>query len=616
MLPVSVPFKPGETVISFASRLCAAHGIGFDLNGFLGYLGTNLAALLTGTDHALGRIAAMTGVPINCLRDHSVRIEPGSRMLRSERLAEETHYRSKIRVCASCLQEDIANCQERDWPIQIWQRLPWILGPIRACPIHICTLTDAENDAPARLGANWTDVALRSLASWTPDEAAPLVAHDFNLQRYLLGRLDGKKNDKTPFLDGLEWHAAARLSEMVGVLAVHGAVRNVDWLMAKDWHAAGNAGFQVLQSGKANLFALLDDQRAKLAGKGLGKEGPQATFGKFYTWLRDSAQHPAFDPVRSILREYVVERFPFEPGEIVLRKPVEARRWHTIRSVHKEFKVHPKRIRKILKAHGLTQPDSDRHIDDRVLIEPSVATRLFSSVADAIPLTQVEDYIGAGRVQSKLLAEAGHLKAIDGQGTSSLKWHMFPKGELDTFLSRLLANSVECDTVPPGCGTIPDVARRTVEKRAMKVVDLALSEPELWKGRLRGARGYLSLLLNVHQVRAILAVDRQAEIGIAEAARRIGTTERAVKALMRNGVLRSTLVKARNNVTLPMVEPEEIERFVRQFVSLNSLRKRHGNLFYTTHQIHQSFAISPALSGTEFFASFYNVADIEAALKA
>src|SRR3546814_5063239 len=60
----------------------------------------------------------------------------------------------------------------------------------------------------------------------------------------------------------------------------------------------------------------------------------------------------AYDPVREVIRQHIIETMPVGPSDHIFSIPVEARRVHSIRSAAQEAGAHPKRLRKLLHAAG------------------------------------------------------------------------------------------------------------------------------------------------------------------------------------------------------------------------------------------------------------------------
>lgn len=103
-LPVTVPLLPEETMLSFASRLAAANGVG-RLSNLCGHLGLDLKALVHGDESQIQRLAGYGGVDARDLMNRTFRpSDDGLVWFRSERLALSAIHRRRVRCCSSdCL---------------------------------------------------------------------------------------------------------------------------------------------------------------------------------------------------------------------------------------------------------------------------------------------------------------------------------------------------------------------------------------------------------------------------------------------------------------------------------------------------------------------------------
>ncbi|GMA77535.1 hypothetical protein GCM10025880_39520 [Methylorubrum aminovorans] len=72
---------------------------------------------------------------------------------------------------------------------------------------------------------------------------------------------------------------------------------------------------------------------------------------------------------------------------------------------------------------------------DAVAASPTLA-----DAADGLFMTEVKEYLGAGRVQTKLLVDGGFIKPMFPKRPELD--HLFRRRDLDTFLTRLFADAV------------------------------------------------------------------------------------------------------------------------------------------------------------------------------
>jgi hypothetical protein len=190
-----------------------------------------------------------------------------------------------------------------------------------------------------------------------------------------------------------------------------------------------------VQSGTAddNLLASL---QATYPYSGGATEGPQAVFGRIYQVLEFGREDPAFDPLRDLVGDFILDNFLVGPCDVVFGKPVEVRRLHLIRTLSKETRLHPKRLRKLLSSAGALPPDADDLVDGNCLFDAQAGSRIAREAA--VTTLSVRDagiYLNAPRVQRDMLYRFGilvpRLKAADHGAADQ-----FAPEDLDAFLGR------------------------------------------------------------------------------------------------------------------------------------------------------------------------------------
>lgn len=143
-------------------------------------------------------------------------------------------------------------------------------------------------------------------------EAVPERAQ--SLERYLCKKLG--RSSKKSWLDKLEFHVASQFCENFGLLLTRGPKARRIETTERQWLDAGAAGHEVLRHGPNRMLVTLEDLRRK-AGAGCHPHG--AILGTFLAWLTARSGDEAFEPVRRIVRTYVLDTFPVSAGSIVLR---------------------------------------------------------------------------------------------------------------------------------------------------------------------------------------------------------------------------------------------------------------------------------------------------------
>jgi len=569
-LAMKLPHGETETPTSFASRLAALNGCP-TLRDFCHDMDFTVYDLAHGKQHVLGRLERLGGVVQGELSPYALERTEDGFSLNGQRLRKQSLRRERIHVCPACLTRDIA-VREGPPALRAFARAYWSLAPIRTCPVHATALVGLDGH---RMGVHVYDFAravepMIAHLERMVGEAAPMPLSP--LESYLLDRLWSVERTSVASLDSLPWYAVARACEMIGAVASFGPRFNAGSMSTTDWVRAGGAGFRIITGDGRTFVDLIDDLRNASTAHDWGL---RATFGRLYEWLAHENEDPAYDPFRRILRERSIETMPFGPGDEIFGEPVAVRKIHSIRSAHYETGRHQKRLRKLLLEVGVIGDDDLAKTDDRILFPAEIAKNWLAETSEAMSLNAAGEYLNAPRVQIRMLFERGFIQPFV-VGGKQVRSHAFSRAELDAFLARLLNGAVPIDSVAQGQANIPDAGRQACCS-APEIINLILDGRLRWVGRLRSATGYLSVIVNVDEVRALIRLPDHGGLSLREVERRIQTSTMAVKALIREGHLPAQeAINPTNRCPQTIVMPADLEEFRATFVSLSELAKERG----------------------------------------
>ena len=604
-----LPPGAGETPTSLLSRHANLHGR--RLPGFCRDLSLHLQGIVDGFALALAALARIVGVDSAPLEAEAMRKVGGRRYEhKGEIVTSAVLSRATKRICPLCVAEDVEGAGgDRHAAHHAYGRSLWLLDPIRSCPRHGVALVavasgtspwEAHDFAGAVVPLVGDLDALRSLAR--PVEASPM-------EGYLRGRLEGRRG--SGFLDKLAWHAAADACQTIGAVAAFGRDAPLFARSDREWREAGDAGFVVASGGEAAIRAFLSELDRSYAGTRHATDGPQARYGNLHRRLAGTLDETDLDPLRDVVFRHVVETTPVGPGDTVLGRPVTRRVVHSIRSASLAFDVHPKRLRKILAAKGTVGEEAEGEPDERAVFPASEGNLvLLKDVAEALSLEEVAAHLGTGRVQTKLLVDAGivapfvALPAVKGSDKN------FAKRDLDEFLRRLTAVAVPVAEAPDGAHTIPDAARRA-HCGAAEIVAAITGGRLSWVGKLEGAEGYMSVLVDLAEIKRLVRGPPRTALTARDVEKRLRTSTRTVSALIENGVLpTSTIVNPVNRCPTRVVDDGDVAAFERDYVSLNGLSAERGKHFRVLQKGLSDAGVRPALNRDTYHATFYRRADL------
>jgi hypothetical protein len=155
---------------------------------------------------------------------------------------------------------------------------------------------------------------------------------------------------------------------------------------------------------------------------------------------------------------------------------------------------------------------------------------------------------------------------------------------------------------------IPEAARLAF-CMSEEVVRLILDGKLVRKWRLRGELGYMSVLVDIEEVRALVRGPDHGGFTGKALQDRLQTADRVIRKLIAGGQLKTeTVINPVNRCPTVVVPAEEVERFEREFVSLFALAKRQGRHFRAVKKELEAAGIEPALDPKKIGATFYRLA--------
>ena len=232
-------------------------------------------------------------------------------------------------------------------------------------------------------------------------------------------------------------------------------------------------------------------------------------------------------------------------------------------------------------------------------------------LATALTLTEVASRLGIDWRQAKQLVDAGHLTGMTPQVTGTAS-PCYASEDLDAFLDTLLASAATVHAAPDGACALPLAVRRA-QCRLVDMVDLVRGGSLRWVGHLADGGGLASILVDVVEVCARLRRAELAGYTRREVEQSLGIPTRTVNALIEKGLLGVTVQR---HPSVPrdilVVAREELDRFRSQYVRMTEAAKILGIPLPSLPRVLAGRGVEPALSKTEFGATFYQSERIEA----
>lgn len=274
----------------------------------------------------------------------------------------------------------------------------------------------------------------------------------------------------------------------------------------------------------------------------------------------------------------------------------------TIRSASVAFKLHPKRLRKLLHREGfvsdfqLVLPDSEI-----VLRSPGVGEFL-QGLAECMSLIQAGIYLNAPRPHERLLFEAGFIRPFIVADGEAIKDHGFRKSDLDAFLTAI---SADVSATGPELVSIPKAAKRA-NCSAAEIIRLLIDRKLTRVGRDPADHGYLSILVEPSEIEPIVRLPDHGCMSLREVEKAASWSTAVVKALVEKGHLasREVINPVKRNRQIA-VHPDDLQSFQETFVSLQTLAAEEGIHFLKLRDKLAGKGVRPAEGFDGVPATFY-----------
>ncbi|MEI4197051.1 TniQ family protein [Roseovarius sp. E0-M6] len=608
MLPV-LPLIEGESTVSWCSRLGPFHA-GLSGPDFLKLMQISRQSVVDTTDDCIGRLADLTGIAADRIRTSGVqRVGEARFKHRDEVFGMRFALRTHTSFCPACLLEDADPAGHSSG--QRVGRIGWMFSPVRTCPRHGLVLHRRPNSGFHEQFQDMTlvapdDAALEKLAGNAPS------ANTFGLQSYVERRFDGVSGPD--WLDTQDVDQATKACEMLGACLVFGAHTNLDRLSLGDWSEAGSAGFEAARDGVDGLRKALEEI-SRVSFRQISKGGPQAALSRMYQWLQFKKSKTDPGPIRDVVREFVLDTMPVDPGSTLFGTPVDTRRRHSLASLSRSTGVHQATLRRALKLTDVLLADVDA--DDQFTVDAGQGEKLADRICNSIPISKIPEYLNCNRTQAQMLVKRGTVsQLVPGLGRGGGVLTKVAVRDLDDFISRFRAHGTPVCQASDGMVDVinaSEIVRRPVMDIVQLVLDRKLTSLELLSEDL----GFRSVLVSPDEVRAVIS-ELEGEIGLSthDVAARLGIFTSGVThprtKVDRSGrpFLPSLETVASSGTVRHRFAEEELKRFQADYVALADLARARGKAPKVVAMELRKLDIKPIMRRELLNAAIYRRADL------
>mgnify|MGYP003113418995 FL=1 len=602
ILVPQVSLQEDESAVSWAIRT-ARHHVDLNLPEFLHDLQLPLPDLLSGKRSAMSTLSAVTGIDCETLIAHQPeRLQARQYGFRGHKFSSSFLGGTRTAYCPRCLLED-----EGRGDGQRIARWLWLFKVVKTCEVHGCALQFAAKTA-------WSD-QMRNLQTLAPEARDLHRLADQSeqrspspLQNYVLCRLRGKHTAE-PWLNSQDIEQAFRVSEMVGVLAGWGSKQKLGGFNDRDWEDAGRLGFAVTAEGEPGIRAAFFDVLRNMELRH-GRVGAHTVFGFFYEWLQFNKTGRDPGPIRTILRDFILENMAVSPGMDLLGEEVVKTRRHHAHSVAVKFNLHPKTVHRAFVSRGLISSEDPDRMTGMDTCEADVAEELAGELQRAVPVAKLPARMNATRPQVDMLLREGFLKPLDdGSRILTQVLRGVDAREVDRLLARLTKRAVYVSRATAGQVPIPQAAQEA--KRYSGEIMCSLLAGNLHNVEIvEGTKGYLALLLDPSEVQSVLPRDTShLPLTKKAAAEQLGVSLTALDLLL--GLKGNTPLIEWVEDRLPgpikvRIEQAEVNSFKRQYVTLGELIQRDGTNHWVVTGKLRAAGIDPVQDPKEIGVYLYD----------
>lgn len=557
-LLLTIPLQPGEGALAYLSRLAARNGVP-SARSFCTDWGLNYAHLVDGCPGELGRLAALSDVPVAELVAASIRKDGKVFHVRGERMVASSLRRNRFHVCPACLKTDIVGHDELRPHAAAYGRLAWQVEGVVTCTTHGIALVDLGAGS-ASTKHDFAGVVRPHLMRLDELIEASLRRPASELERYAVCRLGGHACSAA-FLDGLDLHVAIRFCEVIGALSIHGRGVHLRRVDETELHLAGSIGIGIAAAGERSLQHFLTTLRRDYPYGCRVRSGPRPPFTEFRAWLAGHAREDAYEPVRALLRRHLAESKPVD----IKDKPG----------------VFPGSTAAI--AYAVIMNKRPRIIRDRVprcfpdssVMPPNATASIATPPAREVPVADAAHRLGCSL--SLLLAMAAHRILLPIVGGGEACWrHVFSNNDLDALLARMMVGTTRVPEISEGMVDLYEGAARLL-CAPVEILRLVLGGCFAWIGRHEGADGVGSLLFSLGELGALVRSQELKGPTLPEAAAFLGLGIDGVEALIGMGALtKNEGLFADTGIPIDAVPVSSFDGFVSANVDLRLVAQRMG----------------------------------------
>ncbi len=583
-LALTLPANAGELPTSYVARL-AARNFCDNIVSFCRDVGIDLGAISVGDEEAIKFVCRLSGIQDNALDGTTLKKTSTMKYaLGSELLDTYTFFRGAPRICPQCVLEQY--CKEGDlW--NVVHSLHWQVPQILSCAKHDVALVTLGEKTNTPLRHDVTS-AIRAHIPSLPSKITTHRADDFD--HYLTKRVYGKTAGV--WCDSLSIPPLWRCSLALGITLIHG-IKKHRWELDEDeQRKATIVGFKLVRSGPSSIKRALADFSRKTERK-LNRQ-PMPQYGEIQRLLGINRHyHDELEPMRKLMRDYVVKRYPLPEGYLIFGERLAERRIHSMQSACKKAKIRRELVVEMLIDRGIGERQQDGSF---VLLQPLTVEIVESLKAEKgrfLSKNEAAKFLGATETMFKELYKAGVLQPRTGNGRWERKG--FDKEFLSEFLDKVFSGAPLLRSMPKGAAPLPK-ATRFANCSSADILNLILDGKLVPSGRTTNHLSLKHLLIGIDDLKSAFPSAETNGFTANETARLLGVKLGTIRRLQELGHLAATRVKSsRTRITNDLICPAAVSKFQKRYFSFGMLRREYAHLGKVRRGDFEGYMQSPLL---------------------
>ncbi len=337
------------------------------------------------------------------------------------------------------------------------------------------------------------------------------------------------------------------------------------------------AGFGVLSRGPQAFRAALDALAAAAAGSGAK---PHAAFGSLHEIFRKNyADFPEFDGFRDILRDCVLDHWPFAACATVLGKVQQERRLQSVLAASQATGADPIVIQALLVEAGALAADDPRSFA-RQTFDARRHGGMIAEIPQLVCISRMCAEMGASKREFECLEADGVLHPVIRNPLVNNRWRLSDGLHL---VEELLATACPVARDNDAWETLQAARRRM--GMGLRILLEGLRRGMLRAGQQTGRSGYAALLIAKENVDCLARAFQEVQpervpgaLALSAFSRSIGLRDRSCfRSLVEDGHTPASAIRhLATGPALPALSEAHVAQFHRRFVTVPTLAAELG----------------------------------------